>query len=57
MPIVYSGPGVFNVLDQWIEIGGTYYSLTANASDLATAQRNTTVLQGIIELAVESCSP
>jgi hypothetical protein len=52
----YSSPGIFNVLDPWINPGSGYTGLLANDSTTATAQQNTTVLRGIIALANEACS-
>jgi hypothetical protein len=50
MSVTYSEPGIFNVLDPWVNIAGVGYTGLV-AGPLANPAQNTTVLQGIIELA------
>jgi hypothetical protein len=45
----WSEPGIFNVLDKWVTIGAANVGLTANS--VGAAAQNTTVLQGIIDMA------
>ncbi len=49
MSIVYSEPGIFNVVEDWVSVTGPYVGLLAG--DPTKGAQNTQVLRGIIELA------
>lgn len=48
MPTPYSSPGVFNVLDPWVDVAGAYVGMAPNS--VSAAAQKTAVLQGIINL-------
>jgi hypothetical protein len=49
MSTPWSSPGIFNVIDEWWDDGGTYRGMVPN--DASQAANNTAVLQAIINLA------
>src|SRR5579863_2469887 len=50
MSVTYSEPGIFNVLDPWVDVLGVgYTAMIANST--GDAAQNTEVLLGIIQLA------
>ena len=53
----YSQPGIIIATDPLVNIGGTMYGLVPNtgSADTTSAQRNTTVLRGLIALANAMC--
>lgn len=52
MSVTYSEPGIFNVLDPWVDVVGYgYIGMVANIPTGHTPANNTAVLLGIIQLA------
>ncbi len=57
MTTYYSQPGIINAADQLVLYGSSYVGLVADDFSSATAQQNTAVLRGLVELANNSCAP